>query len=176
MDSKAKTNTPQKINFISYIKGNKSLLLILLLLALGVLLILAPSTASETKSVSDTDRLAKYERELESKIAELCAGVRGVGAVSVSVYFDSGFETIYAYNEENKETSSGHNSEKKYVTVGSGNNEQLVCIVEKMPNICGVGVVCTGGGDPTVQSALINLISSAYGVPKNKIFVAEGKK
>ena len=45
-----------------------------------------------------------------------------------------------------------------------------------MPNICGVAVVCTGGGDPAVAKELVNLISSAYGVPSNKIYVAEGKK
>lgn len=167
---------PKQMDFFTYIKGNKSLIIILILLLLGIALILLPTSSSDSKGSDDSQRLEEYERELEKKIADLCSRVRGVGSVSVSVYFDSGFETVYAYNEESKESTSGHNSEKKYVTVGSGNNEKLVCIVEKMPNICGVAVVCVGGGDPTVQNALINLISSAYGVPKNKIFIAEGKK
>ena len=68
------------------------------------------------------------------------------------------------------------NSEKKYVTIGSGNDESMVCIVEKMPSICGVAVVCKGGGNPVIANQLINLISSAYNVPKSKIYVAEGKK
>lgn len=167
----------ERINFLDHIRKNKSLLLILALLALGLLLILLPSTdASENTTQDGEERLERYGRGLEERIAALCSRVRGVGSVSVNVYFDSGFETVYAYNEESKDTSSGRNEEKKYVTVGSGNNERLVCIVERMPSICGVAVVCSGGGDPTVQSAIINLISSAYGVPKNKIFVAEGKK
>ena len=96
--------------------------------------------------------------------------------MSVSIYFDSGFETIYAYNEESKQTSSGFNSEKKYVTVGSGNDESMVCVVEKMPSICGIAIVCKGGGSPLIANELINLISAAYGVPKNKIYIAEGKR
>lgn len=172
----ARTPT-ERINFLDHIRKNKSLLLIIALLVLGLLLILLPSTdASENASQGSEERLERYGRELEERIAALCSRVRGVGSVSVNVYFDSGFETVYAYNEESKDTSSGRNEEKKYVTVGSGNNERLVCIVERMPSICGVAVVCSGGGDPAVQSAIINLISSAYGVPKNKIFVAEGKK
>ena len=78
-------------------------------------------------------------------------------------------------NEESKSTSNGVNSEKKYVTVGSGNDESMVCLFEKMPNICGIAVVCKGGGNALVANEIINLISSAYGVSKNKIYVAEGK-
>ena len=52
----------------------------------------------------------------------------------------------------------------------------MVCIVEKMPSIAGVAIVCKGGGNPVIANQLINMISSAYNVPKNKIYVAEGKK
>jgi stage III sporulation protein AG len=44
-----------------------------------------------------------------------------------------------------------------------------------MPNICGVAVVCNGGGNPVVANEIINMISSAFGVPKSKIYVTEGK-
>ena len=106
----------------------------------------------------------------------MCSNVNGVANVKVTVYFDSGFETIYAYNEESKSSSTGTNSEKKYVTIGSGNDESMVCVLERMPNICGVAIVCKGGGNPLVSNQLTNLISSAFGVPKNKIYIAEGKK
>ena len=165
------------INFFKYIKNKRNSLIIIILLGLGLLLLVFPSVAKTNSNVQDNEtRLSKYTEELEGKIVSLCSKIQGVSNVSVMVYLDSGFETVYAYNEQNKETSNGINSEKKYVTIGSGNDETMVCILEKMPNICGVAVVCKGGGNPLIANQIINLISSAYNVPKNKIYVAEGKK
>lgn len=167
----------KKIDFFTYIKNKKNTLIILVLLILGLALLILPNgSLNKTNSQSDEERLLRYVEELENKIESLCSNVQGVSNVSVSVYLDSGFETVYAYNEQSKETSSGTNSEKKYVTIGSGNDESMVCVVEKMPNICGVAIVCKGGGNSIIANQLINLISSAYNVPKNKIYVAEGKK
>lgn len=132
--------------------------------------------SSVQSSLSESERIREYSAALEKKIADLCSRVKGASDVTVSIYFDSGFETVYAYNEENKSTDSGYNLEKKYVTIGSGNNESMVTVVELMPNICGIGIVCNGGGNASVAKEIIALISSAYGVPVNKIYVAEGKK
>ena len=169
-------NKINKITILSYIKNTKTLIIIILL-ALGIILLIIP-TNSSAKNNSDhsNSRLEEYSQSIEKKIADMCSNVSGVSNVKVTVYFDSGFETIYAYNEESKSSSTGTNSEKKYVTIGSGNDESMVCVLERMPNICGVAIVCKGGGNPLVSSQLTNLISSAFGVPKNKIYIAEGKK
>ena len=159
------------------IKNNKMLILTIILAVIGVILLLwNGDTNTGIKTSNPNERLEMYRSDVERKIADLCSSVSGVSSVKVSVYFTTGFETVYAYNEQSKETSSGTNSEKKYVTIGSGNDESMVCVVEKMPNICGVAIVCKGGGNPLIANQLINLISSAYNVPKNKIYVAEGKK
>ena len=166
----------RNIGFVTYMKNKKNSLIIIVLLALGLLLLLLPSVAAKTNASSDNEeRLVKYIDTLENKMESLCSKIRGVSNVNVTVYLDSGFETVYAYNEQSKATSNGINSEKKYVTIGSGNDESMVCIVEKMPSICGIAIVCKGGGNPVIANQLINLISSAYNVPKNKIYVAEGK-
>jgi stage III sporulation protein AG len=162
---------------LSYLKKQKSTLIIVVLLILGLILLILPSgTNSEKDKIDDETRLTEYAEKIENKIEKMCEKVKGVSSVNITVYFDSGFETVYAYNEESKSSSSGINSEKKYVTVGSGNDESMVTIVEKMPSICGIAIVCKGGGNPSVANELINLVSSAFGVAKNKIYVAEGKK
>lgn len=166
----------RNVGFVTYMKNKKNTLIIIVLLALGLLLLLLPSAAAKTNASADNEeRLVKYINTLEDKMELLCSKIRGVSSVNVTVYLDSGFETVYAYNEQSKATSNGINSEKKYVTIGSGNDESMVCIVEKMPSICGIAIVCKGGGNPVIANQLINLISSAYNVPKNKIYVAEGK-
>lgn len=167
----------KSIDFFTHVKSNKSIVVVAVLLILGLLLLTLPSASNYSKSESSNEeRLKQYIDGLENKIGTLCSKINGVSNVSVTVYLESGFETVYAYNEQNKATSNGINSEKKYVTIGSGNDEAMVCIVEKMPSIAGVAIVCKGGGNPVIANQLINLISSAYNVPKNKIYVAEGKK
>ena len=159
------------------LKNQKNLIYILIVALIGLLLILIPTNSAKRNNEIDNEaRLSQYSKSIEQKISDMCSNVNGISNVKVTVYFDSGFETVYAYNEESKSSSSGVNSEKKYVTIGSGNDESMVCILEKMPNICGVAIVCRGGGNPKLSSEIINLISSAFGVPKNKIYVAEGKK
>ena len=174
-----KTKPNEKIGLLSFMGKRGVIIWIIVLAIAGMLLISLGDGEQKIKQnlqKSESVRLEEYTVALENKIAELCTRVKGVGDVSVSVYLDSGFETVYAYDEESKNTSSGTNSEKKYVTIGSGNDESMVSVVEKMPNICGVAVVCVGGGDPAVAKELVGLISSAYGVPSNKIYIAEGKK
>ena len=171
-----KENGKKENGLLSFLKNEKFAIPIIILVVLGILLLILPTSKHDNDlSAQDQLRLEKYAESLETKIANLCSKVKGVSNVSVTLYFDTGFETVYAYNEESKATSSGVNSEKKYVTIGSGNDESMVCVVEKMPNICGVAIVCRGGGNSLIASELINLISSAYGVPRNKVYVAEGK-
>ena len=122
----------------------------------------------DAKSTVDTNEkgseLVEYSREVESKILELCSKVEGVRNVSVAVSFESGFEYVYATDGD------------KTLTVGSGSNESAVRVTEKPPTISGVGIVCTGGGDPRIQQKLINLISAAYGISSNKIYITEAQK
>ena len=160
----------KNVDLLTYIKNNKNIAIVLVLAILGLLFLVLPSTSNNSKSLSSNEeRLTQYIEGLENKIGSLCSKIIGVSNVSVTVYLESGFETVYAYNEQSKATSNGINSEKKYVIVGSGNDESMVCIVEKMPSIAGVAIVCKGGGNPVIANQLINLISSAYNVPKNKI-------
>ncbi len=165
----------EKETLLSYLTKQKSTLIIIMVAVLAFLLLIIPSGTSNNTTKNDIDRIDEYEKKMEAKIADLCSGVKGVSSITVSVYFDSGFETVYAYNEESRATSNGINSEKKYVTIGSGNDESMVCLFERMPHISGVAVVCKGGGNSMIASEIINLISSAFDVPKNKIYVAEGK-
>ena len=61
-----------------------------------------------------------------------------------------------------------------YIKIGRGEEERLVYLGERAPGIVGVGVVCSGGKDATVCREITSLISAAFGVPINKIYVAGG--
>lgn len=138
------------------------------LLAIGVGLLLLGGSSGE--KVSDPENMgaeaiAQYERELEKRIAELCKSVKGVSNVTVAVSLEGGFEYVYAKDLDGK-----------IVTVGSGSSASGIILKKETPKIAGVGIVCSGGGDENVKNRLISLVSAAYGVGTNRIFVTEAKK
>ena len=124
-----------------------------------------PNAPTETSARS----AEAYRDELETRVKTLCSRVAGVGEVEVMVTLAGGFEYVYATD---RKTAAGGES-ISYVTVGSGSGESLVYITEKPPAIVGVGVVCTGGTDPTVRQEITALLSAALGIGSNKIYVTE---
>lgn len=152
---------------------NTKLIMLVACGALGLLLLLYGGgyfTGEEENVKSytgDSAALIEYTKAVEESIRDLCSGVSGVSNVSVAVTLENGFEYVYAADSEVRNGES----EYTYITVGSGSREGTVYITEKPPKIGGVGVVCRGGDDPAVQRKLISLISAAYNVPSNKIYI-----
>lgn len=141
-------------------------ILIAAMLALGLgLLLFSGGGEKSGGECTEFSEIEKYERELEGRIKELCSSVRGVSNVRVAVTLEGGFEYVYATDEKGKP-----------VTVGSGSSASAVVLRRETPKIAGVGIVCTGGGDENTKNRLISLVSAAYGVGSNRIFITEGKK
>ena len=159
MDKKAGQNI-----FLNFRK--KSGIWIMILGAfLGVLLLIYGGEEKSSDSTESREsELVEYTKNMEEKITELCSKVEGVKNVSVAVSLESGFEYVYASDGD------------KTLTVGSGASESPVRVTEKPPVIAGVGIVCCGGGSPAVQKKLIELISAAYGISSNKIYITESQK
>ena len=125
------------------------------------------AATDDPPSISSTQNVEAYRMELEARITELCRRVDGVGDVTVVVMLDGGFVVEYATDK--KITAGGEST--SYVTVGSGSDKALVYITERPPPIMGIGVVCTGGSSPEVRREVVNLLSAAFGVGSNKIYV-----
>ena len=133
--------------------------------ALGVtLLLMGRVTPSEAESVeagiSASTDMEEYTRALEEKIRLFCEQVEGVDDVSVAVSLESGYRRVYARDDD------------AYVLVGSGSNRGTVYLTEESPRIGGIAVVCAGGGDAEVRRRLIGLLSAAFDIGTNKIYIA----
>ncbi len=157
--------------------GNKKILLFALLAAVGVMLMLIGNGGGKDEGNTDTVRngteqqIQQYTEELRRDIQRLCEQVGGVSDVTVAVSLECGFEYVYATDENSEIGMSGSEASKKYITIGNGSSETAVYITEKLPRIGGVGVVCRGGSDPDVIRRLTSLISAAYNIGSNKIYV-----
>lgn len=147
-------------------KKNNKIAIIILGVFIGVALIIIGGGEEKNKVPEATDeKMEKYSEAIEGKILDLCLKVEGVSNVSVAVSFKNGFEYVYAQNDEKGEI----------LVIGNGSAEKVVAVTQKNPIIAGIGIVCSGGGDPCIQEELINLISAAFGISSNKIYVVEAK-
>lgn len=159
--------------------GNKRMILLAAGLALGLLLIAFGAFGEKTQSsepINDAELMTEYALLLEEKATRLCEACRGVtpGTVMVTVTLERGYETVYAENEEDRMTSSGSELSGKYATVGSGSYEAPIKLASRAPVVAGIGVVCRGGGNAATRAELTALLSAAFGIGANKIYIAEG--
>ena len=142
---------------------------------IGVLLLLfggggkesKTNVSNESTSLSPQEELEAYQSYLETRVKTLCESVEGVDRVTVAVTLNGNFEEIYA-----KEYIDGN---EEYVIVGSGSGASALYLSRTAPEIAGIGVVCRGGGNTDVRQELISLLSAAFRVPANRIYITEAK-
>lgn len=163
-------------NKISQFGKNRKLILVLLGGALGIFLLILSGVGwdggkkeekTEPMATMDSDAYAEKIRE---EIRTLCLQVQGVESVSVAVTLKGGYRAVYATDAQN--TANGY--KQNTVLIGSGSSEEAVFIGYENPEIGGIGIVCRGASDPLVRDRIVSLVSAAFGVGSNKIYVAVG--
>ena len=147
-------------------KGKGKLLILLGGALLGILFLLFGGLPGKTAVNNATDgtterieALETYRDGIQKELELLCEAADGVSDARVFITFSGGYEAHYV-------TDNG-----KTVTVGSGSGETALFSHLSPPAVAGVGVVCRGGSDPEVQRTLTELISSALGIPRNRVYI-----
>ena len=139
---------------------------------LGIALLLAGGRGKEAEatekgesSTKATEEALLYRQRLESEIRLICESVSGVSDVRVALTLEGGFREVYA--------TEGADGE--YVIVGSGSSASPILLSRDPPALAGIGIVCRGGSSPSIQRELIALLSAAFDLPSNRIYVTEAK-
>ena len=109
------------------------------------------ANAGSSAAVSET----AYREQLETQLTELIEQLDGAGKTVVMVTLESGEETIYAVD-----TQSGQMQ----------NQETHVLLA-----VCGVAVVCDGGGDVRVAARITELVRALLDLSANRICVEQRK-
>ena len=152
----------------------KRLILFAMLAIIGVLLlVLGKCTASDLDDKNSGDGLAeldpsKYEELVEEKVEALCNKIDGVSSTYAVVTLKGGYRAIYATDSQ----SGSSNLKNQTVLIGSGSSEKALLIGYENPEIAGIGIVCSGGDDAYVRAEIISMISAAFDLGSNKIFVS----
>lgn len=141
------------------------------LAVLGMLLILlselwpqAEPTAAQSAAGSSITDYAEYQAQLERRLSELIGQMEGAGRTAVMVTLENGEETIYALDTQSGQTQS----QQTHVLLDDGTAlAQTVCL----PQVCGVAVVCDGGGDIRIVAQVTEMVSALLNIPTNRICV-----
>ena len=111
-----------------------------------------------------------FAADTEKKIVDICSGVEGVREVRAVVTLSGGYRAVYAADAQGSDGSYRNET----VLTGSGNSEKAILVGYEVPRIVGIGIVCTGGDDPAIQERITMLVSAAFDVSTNKIYVVGG--
>ena len=150
---------------------NKTTLFIIGAALLGLILLVFGSFGGKTErgTMNETDEIEAYCSYLEEQAVRLCESVRGVSDVTVTLTLEGGFEQVYAADRK----VSGGTQSLEYVKLGSGSSAELCAVSGASPKVAGIGVTCKGGRDEALRKELTALLSAAFGVGSNKIYITE---
>ena len=136
-----------------------------------------------TVSVSVSPDMTAYERELEERVREILRGVSGVGEVDVMIVLKSSAEKVIQVDNSSSKsvtTEKGSGTERSVETMdqehstvltGSGSGQEPVVAKEVYPEIAGIVISASGGGNASVQAEISEAMEALFGLPANKIKV-----
>lgn len=144
----------------------------IILVVLGYLAPWKKNNSTSDKENLNSSGTMEYIRDIENKIISMTEKITGDTNVSVIVSTENGTEYVYVSNEN----IDGNDISKEYITIKNekGTNE-LVLLKEVYPTITGVSIACPGGDDSSVKRKIIDLVSTAFGLSKNRICVVGTK-
>ena len=122
------------------------------------------------------EALQKENAELERKLEQALAQIDGVGEVRVVLTLQSGPRRILAQDSQSTVDEGRTEAEVTDVVISAGSGvEGTVTLQQLSPQFQGALVVCSGGGEPTVQLRLVEAVSALTGLGADKISVCKGK-
>ena len=152
-------------------KQNRTQLAIILGVAAMLLILFSELFSTPAKTAANAGSSAAvsetaYREQLETQLTELIEQLDGAGKTVVMVTLESGEETIYAVD-----TQSGQNQETHVLLEDGSALEETTYL----PAVCGVAVVCDGGGDVRVAARITELVRALLDLSANRICVEQRK-
>lgn len=157
---------------IKKVKAIKHIEIIIAVVAIGIMLVLYFSSKIIVSNPDTNDSTAKanYCEEIEKKLTKTLSGVKGAGAVTVIINWESSIESIIAYITNNSSNSS---SQTPQLIPGDG---KPIILKELYPSPIGVIITCQGGDSVKVRLDLMNAVSNFLGITPEKVNVLTMKK
>lgn len=152
-------------------KGRTSLAVVVGVIAMLLMLLseLLPKTDSAAAESPAQERTAQqYQAQLEEQLADLISQLQGAGKTTVMVTLTTGAETVYAVDTQTGDLQQ----QETHVLLQDGT---ALAETTYLPQVCGVAVLCEGGGDVRVAARITELLRSLLDLPSNRICVEQRK-
>ena len=151
---------------------------LLLWVGLAGILLIAVSEWIPHKAKDDPTSVtltgAQVEQALEQRITALLQQVEGVGTCRVMVTLESGRQAVYAADTVSAAGADGSTSlSEQYLTVDTDAGPVGLLLTHLQPTVKGVAVVCDGGGNPTIQKRVIQVVSTAFHISERRVCVVK---
>ena len=147
-----------------------------LILLVGLVLMLLPTSGGKTESEGDKQGETYSLSQTEQRLESLLRNMQGVGQVNVMLTLKSGSTLELAKDSSTSVRDSETKRESDVVTVSRGSgSEEVVVTQERYPIYQGAVVVCEGGGNSAVRLAIIEAVSVLTGLGSDKITVVQWK-
>lgn len=164
-------------------------------LVIGIILLMMANTifsknkntnaTAVVEEIEQTNNTNDYAKELEKRLEAILSKTYGVGDVEVMITTKGSKELIVAEdkNLDNQQSTENENGSLKKENINSktegkivmlDNNTPLV-LKEVKPEIEGVIIVATGGGNVEVKSNIISATQAILGIESHKIEVLKMK-
>ena len=136
------------------------------------------NTTSNQESGEATQKM--YEEYVEKRLEDTLSDVEGAGKVKVMVSLKNSSEKILAkdtdYSDEevngnNDENSNSTQKTETHIFYDTANGNTPYVVMENMPVIEGVIIVCEGGDNKELVSEITNAVYGLLNVPVHKIKV-----
>lgn len=130
---------------------------------------LLPSAAPQTVASSGESTVRQeslYREELEAQLKTLIEQIDGAGKTTVMVTLESGEEAVYATDTQSGQTQN----QETHVLLEDGS---ALTEMVYLPKVCGVAVVCEGGGDVRVAARITELVRALLDLSANRICVEQ---
>ncbi len=171
-----KTDSLKKV--YEKIKGDKKILLILLLgltgcFLLGVSQIFSSSSDSYSQYAQTDIQWLELEEKTARRLEEMLRNVDSVGKVQVFVSLESLTESVYAVNRDYSQNEEKSEGMEEYVIIEQDSDDTGLVIKTLMPVYRGVAVSCEGGGSSVVKNEVTKLVTAALGINANRVYVTK---
>lgn len=162
-------------------KNDKKLMIIIFASIIGIILIvISPLANDEKKSNEENENISvfnelEYTKNLEEKLEEMISLINGAGESHVIVTLECDYETVYARDGSLSKDDKSTDEDSEYIIIDSQNSEDGLALKTVTPRVRGVAVVCSGGDNAYVISAVTQMMSAVLDIGTNHISVAKIK-
>lgn len=143
-----------------------------LILIVGIVLMLLPTSDSPKETTQRSQVEAESEVPLSQQLSLLLSQIEGVGDTQVMLTVRFGTETLYQTD------SYGSDSDRRVTTVivsDSTRCETGLIRQVNPPTYLGAIVICEGANDPSVRLAIVDAVSKITGLGTDRISVVKMK-